>query len=293
MNKLISFTLPRMISITPSHVLDPDIAIAASRAGSMAILDLGYSDPLGRVAPVLDRLASCSCPGAQWGIRWDTLGLASRGLDHLAELLHRPVPTIVLAGSDDVDLPALRKRTECRQVLVEAGDLQAAQAAIAAGSDGLIIKGHEAAGSVSRYSTFVLLQELKGHLSVPYWVQGGIGTHSAAAAMLAGAAGVVLCEQLWLAEESPLAHPDARGTWSQLDGSETVLLGPEETPFRLFARAGRNKFRELEQRVLRSEFGKSCCWNTWRRRMIRCCHWDRISPLLRRWPSATVQLAAS
>ena len=253
MNKLISFTLPRMISITPSHVLDPDIAIAASRAGSMAILDLGYSDPLGRVAPVLDRLASCSCPGAQWGIRWDTLGLASRGLDHLAELLHRPVPTIVLAGSDDVDLPALRKRTECRQVLVEAGDLQAAQAAIAAGSDGLIIKGHEAAGSVSRYSTFVLLQELKGHLSVPYWVQGGIGTHSAAAAMLAGAAGVVLCEQLWLAEESPLAHPDARGTWSQLDGSETVLLGPEETPFRLFARAGRNKFRELEQRVLRSE----------------------------------------
>ena len=106
MNKLISFTLPRMISITPSHVLDPDIAIAASRAGNMAILDLGYSDPLGRVAPVLDRLASCSCPGAQWGIRWDTLGLASRGLNHLAELLHRPVPTIVLAGSDDVDLPA-------------------------------------------------------------------------------------------------------------------------------------------------------------------------------------------
>ena len=253
-NKLISIASPRIISVTPSHLLDADIAVAAGRAGGMAILDLGYNHRPGHVAPMLDRLACCSGSEAKWGIRWDAVGLASRGLDRLSELLHGQVPIIVLAGLNGMDLPALRDKTGCRQILVEAYDLLSAQAAIAAGCDGLIIRGHEAAGSVSRYSTFVLLQELsRQRPTVPYWVQGGIGMRSAAAAILAGAAGVVLCEQLWLAEESPLAHPDTRGVWSQLDGSETVLLGPDETPFRLFARSGRAKFRELEQRVIRGE----------------------------------------
>ena len=69
----------------------------------MAILDMGYSDRPGLLAPALDRLASCSRPGAQWGIRCDALGLACRGLDRLSELLHRQVPIIVLAGLDAVD----------------------------------------------------------------------------------------------------------------------------------------------------------------------------------------------
>ena len=244
--------MDKLIAITPPHLLSPEIAIAACRARGMGILDLGYSDRPALLTPALDRLASCSDRETHWGVRWDVLGLASRGLERLSELLPCQVPVLVLAGLNSAELPALHKMAKrlARQVLVEAYNVQSAQAAIAAGCDGLIIKGHEAAGSVSQQSTFILLQELKGHLTVPYWVQGGIGTRSAATAIIAGAAGVVLCEQLWLANESP---PGFHGIWSQLDGSETILLDPEERPFRLFAQSGRDKFRELEQRVMRSE----------------------------------------
>lgn len=152
-------------------------------------------------------------------------------------------------------MTALRKRTKAiaRRVFIEVYDLPSAQAAIAAGCDGLIVKGHEAGGSVSRHSSFILLQELKGRLSIPYWIQGGIGLRSAAAAALAGASGVVLCEQLWLTDESPFVRSNQHTMWSQLDGSETVLLDDEETPFRLFARSGRDKLQELEQRIARGE----------------------------------------
>lgn len=244
-----------LIAITPAHCLDPQIAIAAVRAHGIGILDLGYREMPDALSSALDSLASAASQSAQWGVRWDVLGLAARDLNRLSELLPYQVPILVLAGSTPAELTALRKRVKsiARRVFVEVHDFPSAQAAIAAGCDGLIVKGHEAGGSVSRHSTFILLQELKGRLNIPYWIQGGIGLRSAAAAALAGANGVVLCEQLWLTDESPLAHSNLRGMWSQLDGSETILLAPEEAPFRLFARSGRDKLQELEQRVVRGE----------------------------------------
>ncbi|BBA36102.1 type I fatty acid synthase ArsA [Methylocaldum marinum] len=244
-----------LIALTPAHHLDPQIAIAAVKAGGIGVLDLGYRDRPDALSSALDRLASAAPESARWGVRWDMLGSEARDLRQLSARLPYQVPILILAGPAPAELTALRKRVKsvARRIFVEVHDFESAQAAIAAGCDGLIIKGHEAGGSVSRHSSFILLQELKGRLSIPYWIQGGIGLRSAAAAMLAGANGVVLCEQLWLTEESPLAHSSLRGMWSQLDGSETVLLAQDEAPFRLFARSGRDKLQELEQRVIRGE----------------------------------------
>ncbi len=247
--------MEKLIAITPSHCLDPKIAIAACRAQGLGILDLGYRNDPTPLTSLIDRLAAaCTDHAGRWGVRWDTLGLPQRGLDRLAQILLRPVPVLVLAGLGPADWAMLRKQTKrlARQLLIEVHDLPTARAA-AAHCDGLIVKGHEAGGFVSRHAAFVLLQEFSGQLTIPYWIQGGIGLHSAPTAMLAGATGVVLGEQLWLAAESPLAQSDSSRTWRQLDGSETILLGPEETPFRLFGRAGRDKLRELEQRVTRGD----------------------------------------
>ncbi|MFD1691075.1 nitronate monooxygenase [Azotobacter chroococcum] len=199
------------------------------------------------------------------GIRWDTLGSAERGLEQLAEFIPQRVPILVLAGfkPDDLvftgmqpkELAALKKKIKrlARKIFVEVWDLPSALAAEASGCDGLILKGHESGGWVSRHSSFILLQELHGRVNIPYWVQGGMGTHTAAAAVLAGASGVVLCEQLWLADESPfIGTPQARA-WAALDGSETLLIGPEQRSFRLFGRGARERLDELEQAVIKDE----------------------------------------
>lgn len=213
----------------------------------------------------MERLATAAGSTSQWGIRWDTLGFPQRGLEQLAELIPKRVPILVLAGlkADDLvfkgmqpkERAALKKRLKrlARKIFVEVWDLPSALAAEASGCDGLIVKGHESGGWASRHSSFILLQELHGRIKVPYWIQGGMGPHSAAAAVLAGATGAVLCEQLWLAEESPFAGTSQAKLFSALDGSETQLLGPEQRLFRLFSRSGRSQLEALEQAVIKGE----------------------------------------
>jgi len=246
-----------VIAITPSHRLTPEIAIAACRGGAFGVLDLGVqkepADIKAALADVIDAAGSTK----HWGIRWDTLGTESRSLEKLSEILgtRTPVPLLVLAGvpTDELaDVHEAAKRLG-RDVYIEVQDLDAARAAQAAGYDGLIVKGYEAGGCVSQRSSFMLLQEFHGQLNIPYWIQGGIGLRSAAAAVLAGAAGVVLCDQLWLAEEGPFVSAESRMPWSHLDGSETSLVGDSEVLYRFFSRSGRTKLRELDMAVAKGE----------------------------------------
>lgn len=252
------------IVITPEHCLDPRIAIAGCRAGEWGILDLGFRGERQATIFAVNRLASLAGSRGLWGVRWDTFGLPTRGVEKLSELLPRRAPLIVVAGAQVQDLHRagpkagdLRRfyeklRHHAQKIFVEVSDLPSAQAAAEAGCDGLIVKGHEAGGWVGRQSTFILLQELHGRIDIPYWVQGGIGLHSAAAAKLAGAAGVTLREQLWLADESPFHSTPWARAWSQLDGSETVVLEAQEGLFRLYSRSGRDKLRGLEHAAIRN-----------------------------------------
>jgi NAD(P)H-dependent flavin oxidoreductase YrpB (nitropropane dioxygenase family) len=71
------------------------------------------------------------------------------------------------------------------------------------GFDGLVANGNEVGGSVSKTTSFILAQELRGRVRIPYWIRGGVGPRVAAAVIMAGAKGWVLAEQLWLSEEGP------------------------------------------------------------------------------------------
>ena len=80
--------------------------------------------------------------------------------------------------------------------VVEAIDLKEALLAQQCGADAVIAKGHEGAGRIGDGTTFVLVQQFVANLSLPVWAQGGIGLHSAAAVVTAGASGIVLDAQL-------------------------------------------------------------------------------------------------
>ncbi|WP_338118481.1 beta-ketoacyl synthase N-terminal-like domain-containing protein, partial [Streptomyces coryli] len=99
--------------------------------------------------------------------------------------------------------------------------------AVADGADGLIARGSECGGGpVGELSTFVLLQQLlaEPRLTLPVWAAGGIGEHTAAAAVLGGAAGVVLDVQLALLPESSLPERE-RALLEGMDGTETAVAG--------------------------------------------------------------------
>ncbi|MGQ0502938.1 MAG: SDR family NAD(P)-dependent oxidoreductase [Panacagrimonas sp.] len=68
------------------------------------------------------------------------------------------------------------------------------------------------------------MQKLRGKLTKPVYLQGGVGVRAAAACRIAGAAGVVLDDCLLLMPESPL--PAAmKAELARLNGAECKLLG--------------------------------------------------------------------
>ncbi|MFI9270968.1 SDR family NAD(P)-dependent oxidoreductase [Kitasatospora sp. NPDC052896] len=204
-----------VIGITPFQQPDAALAEAVCRAGALGVLDLGTGDRGSREE--LTRLRE-STPG-RFGVR---LGPNCRITPE--ELRDPAGPHTLLLAPDaaDRDLAALAPR---HRLLIEVTDLQQAVAAVRAGAHGLVARGGESGGRVGELSTFVLLQLLLSapEITVPVWAAGGIGVHTAAAAVAGGAAGVVLDSQLALLAESA-APEEAAAIVRGMDGSETTVL---------------------------------------------------------------------
>nr|WTA00212.1 SDR family oxidoreductase [Streptomyces sp. NBC_00857] len=199
-----------VIAVNPLQRSSPRLTAVAARAGALSVLELLVGDPRG-VADTLER----TC-------RWSTLPFGVRirsGCTVTVADLPDLVDTVLLA-----DPGRSPEEFAGRRVLVEVTDLAGAVHASGTGAAGLIVRGAESGGRAGELSTFVLLQQVLSDPSVtlPVWACGGIGPHTAAAAVAGGAAGVVLDTQLALYDDAGLPTEIA-GALTGLDGSETVL----------------------------------------------------------------------
>src|SRR5438067_1133586 len=180
----------RLIVLTLPGYTDPGIAIAASRAAALGVLDLEYTLGVGVALTALVELARFG--KGELGVKIDL----SRE-DFAAAVLEglpAEISTVIIARPSTAQLarqiqPVQRSG---HSVLIEATDAATASAAADAGAAGIILKGDEAAGRIGEETAFVLFQRCIARVKVPLWVQGGMGPHTAAACIAGGAAGVVL-----------------------------------------------------------------------------------------------------
>ncbi len=241
----------RLMVMTPRCFGDPALAIAGSRAGALGILDLGaLGDPETATKALADLVR---LGGPDIGVRIEVNG----DTDALVELvsgLPAGSGVVVVApalGGEFGDalqgvVSSLRK--EGHVVLAEVSSLEEASRAVASEVDGLIAKGNEAGGRVEEETTFVLLQRLLERIGLPIWARGAIGMHTAAACAAAGAAGIVLADELALVRESTLPA-DVRKAITAMDGGETTVLGAElGRGIRFFLRPGSLGCETLKRR---------------------------------------------
>ncbi|MDQ3403296.1 MAG: nitronate monooxygenase, partial [Actinomycetota bacterium] len=196
--------LESVVGISPFHEPAARLVAAVDAAGGFGVLDLGRGD-----RDVRDEL--------ELAVRW-TAG--SFGVRMGAGCAIRPAEL-----PEQVDLVVVETPSDLavgRRMLVEVTSLREARIAAAAGAYGVIARGHEAGGRVGELSSFVLLQQLVAELDLPIWVCGGIGPQTAAAALVGGAAGVVLDSQLALLPEAD-THSAVAAAVAAMDGSETVI----------------------------------------------------------------------
>jgi acyl transferase domain-containing protein/NAD(P)H-dependent flavin oxidoreductase YrpB (nitropropane dioxygenase family)/NADP-dependent 3-hydroxy acid dehydrogenase YdfG len=197
----------QILGLTPFQRADGRLVVAVNRAGGLGALDLGRDGDEARAAMALVEQRS-------------------------AETYAVRVPTHCPLGPDDlsarVEMVIVAQevpigRWTGRRILAEVTSLADAEAAVRAGATGLIARGSESGGRIGDQTTFVLIQQLQA-LEVPLWAQGGIGLHTAAAAVAGGARGVVLDVQLALTRESSVPRTIKRAL-AVMDGSETRVLG--------------------------------------------------------------------
>ncbi|MFG2292794.1 SDR family NAD(P)-dependent oxidoreductase [Streptomyces sp. NPDC048603] len=236
----------RVVALSPFEEPNPRIVVAAERAGCLGLLDLGRDAAAARraLSEVARRL-----PARRFGVR------VPPGCPLGPEDLPSAVDTVLLAdpgvfapawigawagagsgsaegsgdgrGDDRTDDRTDRRgdgRGGGRRVWAEVTGVAEAGAAVSAGVAALVAKGHEAGGRVGGDTVFVLLQRLLADpaTSVPVLAQGGIGPHTAAAALAGGAAGVLLDVQLALTAEGEEDLPgEVAAALRAMDGSET------------------------------------------------------------------------
>ncbi len=218
----------------PSH-RDPSIAIAASRAGALGLLNLEFTSDAAQARTSLLRLSTYG--RGELGAVFDIADRAIQSTVLAPGLAGLRWVVLSAAPGSPVEERALLEAAHSagRQAVRMVTSLDQALEAQESGFDGLIAKGHEAGGWVSTDTAFVLTQSLQGRVRIPFWVQGGIGEHTAAACICGGAAGVVLDSQLLLARESS-ADATARQALERFDGSETSVRGSSiGAPFRIHA----------------------------------------------------------
>lgn len=271
------------IGLTFPGLLDPAIAISASRAGGVGVLNLQGAQDEQAVMSAISRLAQYA--KGDCGIRMD------EGAEELiAGLIPKLPESIKVAILTYVDQDRLWRQTQNlherdMRVLLEAKSLEQAMAGESAGVDGFIAKGNESGGWVGEQTTFILLQQLLAHTCLPVLAQGGVGLHTAAACYVAGAGGVVLDNQFSLTNESPLPSP-VKAQIARMDGSETICVGNDlAIPFRAYARPGMSAIEELQKVALTiSEnipFSSEACI-TWRQEVNSRIGWDGLGR--RVWP---------
>ncbi|MCC3775001.1 nitronate monooxygenase, partial [Streptomyces sp. UNOB3_S3] len=204
-----------VIGVSPFGEPDVRLAAAVGRAGGLGVVDLGGRGGAARDA--LD-LARAWAPGA-FGVR--VPADCPLRADELRTLDGDGPSHVLIAPGSPLGPGEFRPGTVT--VIAEARSLREARTAVAAGAAGIVARGGECGGPAGELSTFVLLQQLLGddRITVPVWACGGIGPHTAAAAVLGGAAGVVLDVQLALLDEADTA-PATAAALRFLDGTETL-----------------------------------------------------------------------
>lgn len=202
--------------LPPGHSTGLELLVAVGRAGGLGIVKACAlpKSLKSQFELISDRL------GNRFGLQVTMRSLAP-SLDALESLNCRP-DLILISGEligDDLVATVGSVRSYCTRVFREAISEDEAEAAVKAGVDGLVAKGNEAPGRVGAETLFVLLQRLCSKFNVPIWAFGGIGPHAAAACLLAGARGVVLQDEISLAEECEQPEPLARRLRA-MDGTE-------------------------------------------------------------------------
>ncbi|SEQ56694.1 polyketide-type polyunsaturated fatty acid synthase PfaA, partial [Solimonas aquatica] len=265
-----------IFGLTPTGLASPALASAVARAGGTGLLNLEFCRDEAQARAQFQSLLQSPRGGIGLRLTATQAELAAS----LVKTAGARSLTLILCGPV-ARLANLAKSIGAREqdrLLAEVNDVEGVKK-LQNRFQGLVVHGHESGGWVGEYTSYILLQKLCGLTSLPLYVQGGVGVYSAAACRAAGAAGVVLDDQLLLLAESPLS-PAQQNELSRLNGAETRLYGElVDRACRVYARPASQALKAAEE-LNRQVEGGLLKLDDWQARTAELIGWSADGSLL-------------
>ena len=243
------FRLPLLV-YPPSKVFDPAYCQSIHDAGALPMLDTEFFTN----TDIIQMVETLGQSKLIFGLRLAADNKAL--LDYLEANSIANLDLIVFTYRTPADLDAFRFDNRDYRFFIETTHINQKEALTRIDPHGLIVKGHEGPGRVSRYSAFVLLQWYLNNGAWPVFVHGGVGWHTAAGLFAMGAEGLVLDNQLFLAEEAPLA-PVYKDVIRQLEEKDATIIGQSlQVRYHFFAKLGTRIVKTLRDREIQLAGGE-------------------------------------
>ena len=215
-----------------TYIARAELAAAVSEAGGLGMIETltpeGRADLL-RVRTLTDRPVAANLMIQGWkGDPSIVDTLAAAGVRH------------VFTSAGDPALFTARLHDAGMTVVHVVGSLRAAQKAVDAGVDALVVEGVEGGGFKSALgaSTMVLLPLVAAHVDLPIIAAGGVcDARSAAASLVLGAEGVQMGTRMLASRES-LVHTNFKDAIVAANDAGTVLLDIPGNPTMRVLRTG-------------------------------------------------------
>ena len=243
--RVINCRLPLIVN-SPAKVFDINYFKAVHESGALPLLDTEYFDYEENLK-ILDEL------------RGEKILFAvkiSCGDEKLINIIAQNniinLDLIVFSYSKPDDLDSMKITNRFYKYFVEARDIEINSKLEQLHLNGLILKGNEAKGNVSKYTSYILMQWYLENSGMPVFISGGAGMHTSSGMFAAGCCGIVLDSQLYLTDEAPVAK-EYKDLIAKLDEKDTVVIGDYiDSRYRVFAKLGTKVVKELKEKE--SEF---------------------------------------
>jgi acyl transferase domain-containing protein/NAD(P)H-dependent flavin oxidoreductase YrpB (nitropropane dioxygenase family) len=244
--RILNSRLPLMI-YTPVRVFDVSYFHAIYKSGALPVFDTEFLSQ----DNIIQKALMLSREDLSFGLRLSTHDhgiIAALKKENIVNL------DLLVTPFSKEDMAADFSEFSDTKILLEIKDINIVEKIKEINPHALVLKGNEAAGNVSKYPSFILMQWYLKNSDLPVFVHGGVGKYTAAGMLAAGVSGLVMDSQVLLADEAPVSDNFKKLLAMVDEGDSTEIIFQDKEVFRVFAKLGTKIVKDLKQEaVLLSE----------------------------------------
>ncbi len=207
-----------LIVNSPTGVYEKEYFKTVFEAGGLPVLDTEFM----AVDSVKKAIEELSSESLLFGVR---TGISNGEiLSYIKENPAVNLNAIILTYFYPEELDNVSVHSGDAKLFIEATDVGILEKIEKLSPDAIIVKGIEGPGKVSNITSFVLMQWYLKESDLPVFVHGGVGMHTSAGMFAAGASGIVLDNQLYLADDCPVTD-NFKALIRTLDEGDSAIVG--------------------------------------------------------------------